>query len=130
MIDVATCIKNIRTYAKAKDINIGLLETSAGVSAGYLSRMDKKQNISISTLNRFADVLNISPAMLLSEVKEHEIAADLIRTGDFDNITIEKTDKGYAVYVQKGNGKISAAEYSDIEDTAETMNNIICRKEC
>lgn len=38
------CMKNIYFQAKAKNIKIGELETAAGVSAGYLSRLTKEGN--------------------------------------------------------------------------------------
>lgn len=127
---VSTCINNIRRYAKAKDINLGQLETAAGYTAGYLSRIEKKDNISFKTVNAFAEKLGITADMLFAEKLESDIAAELINSKDFSNITIAKTEKGYSIYVQNGNKRVPAAECADLESAVETFNDMICRKEC
>lgn len=57
------CLNNIRFLAKAKGINLGDLETGAGVSAGYLSRIskeDSRSSPSIEVLSSFSEKLGVS----------------------------------------------------------------------
>ena len=63
IFDKMICLNNIRYLAKAKGINLGDLETGAGVSAGYLSRIgkeDNKSSPSIEVLTSIADKLGVS----------------------------------------------------------------------
>jgi len=63
------CLNNIRHLAKAKNINIGELETAAGVSVGYLSRLSKEENKgspSIEVLAIMASKLGVSIDGLIS----------------------------------------------------------------
>ncbi len=67
--DKQTCLGNIRHLAKEKGINIGELETGAGVSPGYLSRIgkeDNKSSPSIEVLVSMAEKLGISLDTLIS----------------------------------------------------------------
>lgn len=63
------CLNNIRHLAKAKNINIGELESAAGVSTGYLSRLskeDSKATPSIEVLAIMASKLGVSIDGLIS----------------------------------------------------------------
>lgn len=63
IFDKQICLNNIRFLAKAKGINLGDLETGAGVSAGYLSRLskeDSKSSPSIEVLSSIAEKLGVS----------------------------------------------------------------------
>ena len=63
IFDKTLCLNNIRYLAKSKGINLGDLETGAGVSAGYLSRIgkeDNKSSPSIEVLSSIADKLGVS----------------------------------------------------------------------
>ena len=63
IFDKTKCLNNIRYLAKSKGINLGDLETGAGVSAGYLSRIgkeDNKSSPSIEVLTSIADKLGVS----------------------------------------------------------------------
>lgn len=63
IFDKQVCLNNIRFLAKAKGINLGDLETGAGVSAGYLSRLskeDSKSSPSIEVLSSIAEKLGVS----------------------------------------------------------------------
>ncbi len=67
--DKQRCINNIKFLAKAKGINLGDLETGAGVSAGYLSRLskeDSKSSPSIEMLTSVARKLGVSLDGLIS----------------------------------------------------------------
>jgi len=64
-----TCINNIYYIAKEKNIKIGDLESVAGVSSGYLSRLAKEgneSNASIDTLDSIANTLGVSLDLLIS----------------------------------------------------------------
>lgn len=61
--DKQMCLNNIRYLAKSKGLNLGDLETGAGVSAGYLSRVgkeDSKSSPSIEVLSFMAERLGVS----------------------------------------------------------------------
>lgn len=62
------CLSNIYHLAKSKNIKIGDLESAAGVSAGYISRLNKadtKTSPSIEMLAVAADMLGVSLDALL-----------------------------------------------------------------
>lgn len=62
------CLSNIYHLAKSKNIKIGDLESAAGVSAGYISRLNKadtKTSPSIEMLAVVADMLGVSLDALL-----------------------------------------------------------------
>lgn len=59
--DKKICLANIYYLAKEKNIKIGDLETAAGVSVGYLSRINKEDNEtnpSIDFISKVAESLN------------------------------------------------------------------------
>lgn len=63
------CLSNIYHLAKSKNIKIGDLESAAGVSAGYISRLNKadtKTSPSIEMLAVAADMLGVSLDALLN----------------------------------------------------------------
>jgi len=67
--DKKRCLANIYFLAKEKNIKIGDLESAAGVSAGYLSRINKddnETNPSIDFIVRVADALNTSIDTLIN----------------------------------------------------------------
>lgn len=67
--DKDLCMKNIYFQAKAKNIKIGELETAAGVSAGYLSRLTKEGNEgnpNIETLCAISEKLEMPLDILLT----------------------------------------------------------------
>lgn len=67
-ISAQICINNIYHLAKEKGIKMGDLERDAKVSAGYFSRVSKKDGIvfpQIETLVRIAEILNVSIDALL-----------------------------------------------------------------
>lgn len=67
--DKMRCIANIYMLAKQKNIKIGTLESKAGVSIGYLSRLNKADNTaspSIECLTTMAAELEISLDVLIN----------------------------------------------------------------
>ena len=81
-------LKNIRALAKDKRIRLGDLESSCGVSVGYLARFaqDKSQNLpGTDFLIRAMEKLNVSLDFLLF----------------FDYFQASETDKYYAVFIDQ-----------------------------
>lgn len=74
--DKMKCIANIYSLAKQQGIKIGDLETEAGVSAGYLSRLNKKDN-------------NATPSIefLFAIAKRLNVSLDLLINGNFEGLT-------------------------------------------
>ena len=56
MFDKKRCIDNIYALAKSKGLKIGDIEEKAGVSKGYLSRINKDDNTSIPTVDLLASI--------------------------------------------------------------------------
>lgn len=56
MFDKKRCIENIYALAKEKGLKIGDIEEKAGVSKGYLSRINKEDSTSIPTIDLLASI--------------------------------------------------------------------------
>lgn len=56
MFDKKLCIENIYALAKEKGLKIGDIEEKAGVSKGYLSRINKEDSTSIPTIDLLASI--------------------------------------------------------------------------
>lgn len=56
MFNKSRCISNIYQLAKDRGVKIGDLEKSSGVSAGYLSRINKEDSTTIPSIDFIADV--------------------------------------------------------------------------
>ena len=56
MFDKKRCIDNIYVLAKEQGMKIGDLEEKAGVSKGYLSRINKEENTSIPGIDLLASI--------------------------------------------------------------------------
>ena len=68
IFDKKTCLDNIYYLAKQKNIKIGELESKAGVSAGYLSRINKDDNTTnpgIEVLVSIANELEVPLEILI-----------------------------------------------------------------
>ena len=124
----AEIIKNIRSYARSKNINIGQLERAAGYSKGYLSRLAKTENISFKTIDAFAKRLDIPSEMLFTADADLSIAKDMICNDKYDNIIIAKTSNGYQMYLESNNKRISAAEYADLISVVRTISEALIRR--
>jgi len=58
MFDKKRCVENIYALAKEKGLKIGDIEEKAGVSKGYLSRINKEDSTSIPTIDLLASIAN------------------------------------------------------------------------
>ena len=56
MFDKKRCIETIYALAKSKGLKIGDIEEKAGVSKGYLSRINKEDSTSIPTIDLLASI--------------------------------------------------------------------------
>lgn len=71
MFNKQNCIQRIYDISKERGIKIGDLEKNAGVSAGYLSRINKDGNtstLSVDLLVSIADQLKVSVEMLILDM--------------------------------------------------------------
>lgn len=71
-----TVADNIRRIAKGRGLKISEVEARANVSIGYLSRLrrrDTMYSLSVEKLFKFADVLGVDAATLLSEPKARQM---------------------------------------------------------
>lgn len=87
------CLSNIYFLAKQKGIKIGDLESAAGVSAGYISRLNKpetKTSPSIEVLVTVADMLGVTLDALLQHDFEELTPGEKYMV-DFLSKLIEKT---------------------------------------
>lgn len=69
-------LENVRYFAERRNINIGTIEKEAGLSTGYISRLEKQDNttnIGIDLAKKIAEILSTS--------------IDLLIRGDFDAIS-------------------------------------------
>ena len=67
MFDKKICLDNIRTLAKEKGIKLGELEEQAGVSAGYISRIEKSESSpAFDFIIKVADILSVSIDFLIN----------------------------------------------------------------
>lgn len=80
MFDKKRCMDNIYAIARDRKIKIGDLERKAGVSSGYLSKLNKEENTAtpgVELLLHIANVLGVSMDFLVSanytELGENEI---------------------------------------------------------
>lgn len=94
IFDKAIMVENIRRYAKDKGIRIGNIETMAGVSAGYFSRIDGKDKNSITpsieTIVKVADLLCVNIEDLLYSKDEYQTPNEK-KALDFINTLIKRT---------------------------------------
>ena len=60
------CGRNIRQYRKKKDLTLGKMSRGLGITGAYLGYLERGQrNPSLLTLGKIADILEISPDLLL-----------------------------------------------------------------
>ena len=103
------CLANIYYLAKQKNIKIGDLESAAGVSAGYISRLNKpdtKTSPSLEMLITVADMLGVTLDSLL-----HRNHGDLTPTEkyvvDFLDKLTEKTNSRSEIWRRDSYAKLS-----------------------
>lgn len=78
--DKKRCLANIYFLAKEKNIKIGDLESAAGVSAGYLSRINKEEsetNPSIELLISVSQTLGVSLDALLNYAFDKQTSTEV-----------------------------------------------------
>lgn len=103
------CLSNIYYLAKKKNIKIGDLESAAGVSAGYISRLNKadtKTSPSIEMLVAVADMLEVSLDALLHHDFEVLTPGEKYMV-DFLSKLIEKTTDNDEIWQRETYSKLS-----------------------
>ena len=64
------CGKNIRQYRKKKSLTLGEMSRGLGITGAYLGYLERGQrNPSLLTLGKIADMLAVSPDLLLRETQ-------------------------------------------------------------
>lgn len=100
MFDKKRCMDNIYAIAKDKKIKIGDLEKEAGLSSGYLSKLNKEDNKavpSIDTLLPIANALGVSLDFLVS-VNYEELGENEIYFSNFIDKLMVGTEKQKVVW--------------------------------
>ncbi len=101
MVSCKTCVQNIYNIAKKKNIKIGDIESYAGVSIGYLSRLNKEEKNSypsIEVLNSASIYLSVSIDYLVNydtstfSIKESKLI------DFFDRITVKTNNESINWY--------------------------------
>ncbi|HOV80900.1 MAG TPA: helix-turn-helix transcriptional regulator [Bacillota bacterium] len=65
------CGKNIRDHRKKKGLTLGEMSGGLGITGAYLGYLERGQrNPSLLTLEKIADILEISPDLLLREPRD------------------------------------------------------------
>ncbi|TEB13456.1 helix-turn-helix domain-containing protein [Pelotomaculum propionicicum] len=65
------CGRNIRQYRKKKDLTLGKMSRGLGITGAYLGYLERGQrNPSLLTLGKIADILEISPDLLLRKPQD------------------------------------------------------------
>lgn len=103
------CLSNIYYLAKQKNVKIGDLESAAGVSTGYISRLNKadtKTSPSIEMLVAVADMLDVSLDALLHHDFEILTPCEKYMV-DFLSKLIEKTSNNDELWRRETFSKLS-----------------------
>lgn len=107
--DKRVCLSNIYFLAKKKGIKIGDLESAAGLSAGYISRLNKadtKTSPSIEMLVVVADMLGVTLDALLNHNFEELTPGEKYMV-DFLSKLIEKTTDNDEIWKRESYSKLS-----------------------
>jgi transcriptional regulator with XRE-family HTH domain len=65
------CGQNIRWHRKKKGLTLGQISNSLGITGAYLGYLERGQrNLSLLTLAKISDVLEISPHILLRDSQD------------------------------------------------------------
>lgn len=111
MFDKRLCIANIYQLAKERSIKIGDLEKTAGVSTGYLSRINKEDNSTIPTIDFIAAV-----------AKELGMTVDAIINNDYANPT--PTEKYILSFIDRLLAQTNADELDWKKETPEQLSTV------
>jgi len=109
------CLSNIYYLAKKKNVKIGDLENAAGVSAGYISRLNKadtKTSPSIEMLVAVADMLGVSLDALLHHDFEVLTPGEKYMV-DFISKLIEKTSDNIEIWQRETYAKLKRVRADD-----------------
>ncbi|MCG9966980.1 helix-turn-helix transcriptional regulator [Pelotomaculum terephthalicicum JT] len=98
MLDILkVCGKNIRRYRKEKDLTLEQLSHSLGITGSYLGYLERGQrNTSLLTLAKIAEILGVTPDILLRVPKDefqealYELYDLLTNTNDVKHVTFLK----------------------------------------
>ena len=126
MNDMEICINNIKFYAKMKDINLGTLETSAGVSVGYFSRYAKRgwKKMPVSVLYKVSEVLGVDVNSLLETRETKDFAAEIIRMGKCTGTGVDFTGTEYKCFIMCGDNKLTIDTHSNIVAALIQLTNL------
>lgn len=109
--DKKICLANIYYLAKEKNIKIGDLETAAGVSVGYLSRINKEDNET-----------NPSIELLISVAKTLDVSLDALINYEFDRQT--PTEVYLLKFVEKLTHDTIHNDYAWRKETEAYLKNL------
>ena len=98
MFDILkVCGQNIRQYRKKKGLTLGQISNSLGITGAYLGYLERGQrNPSLLTLAKIADVLEVSPYILLREPQDefnealYELQDLLVKFNEVKQVTFLK----------------------------------------
>lgn len=98
MFDILkVCGQNIRRYRKKKGLTLGQISNSLGITGAYLGYLERAQrNPSLFTLAKIADILEVSPYLLLREPQDefnealHELEYLLVNLNEVKHVTFLK----------------------------------------
>jgi len=96
--DKKRCLANIYFLAKEKNIKIGDLESTAGVSAGYLSRINKEDNEtnpSVELLIAVAHELGVSLDALINYEFDKQTATEVYLLQFIEKLTYDTVHSDY-----------------------------------
>ncbi len=105
--NINKCVKNIREIIKTQGKKIGDIESKAGFSQGYLSKIlknPKQETLSISFIEKISELLNVSIDLIMyydySKIEEDEkIAIEFLK--EIREKTINKELHWKSVYTEK-----------------------------
>ena len=98
MFDKKRCLANIYYLAKEKNIKIGDLESAAGVSAGYLSRINKEEsetNPSVELLIAVAESLSVSLDALINYEFERQTPTEVFLLKFIEKLTYDTVHRDH-----------------------------------
>lgn len=113
--DKNVCISNIYYIAKQKGIRIGDIEAAAGVSTGYISRLNKEDNKAVPGVDFLVSVAEMLEVSLESILRcdYKMLTEDEQRVVNFQNKLIQQTLSYELAWKKQSHLDITAMHYSD-----------------
>ncbi len=105
-------LNNVYYLAKLRDIKIGALEANAGLSTGYLARLNKEDNKSVPSIEvlvSFADKLKISMDSLIGCDLEPMSGTDKYICDFLDKLIFDTTNNKY-IWTKEDASTLHASE--------------------